>query len=67
MIETVPRARLRGQEIPFVVPAWARGVVSRPAMEREQWGRFTDFGVTLFDSAGRQLGEGAAATMPSAD
>jgi len=26
-------------------------------MSREQWGRFTDFGVTLFDSLGRQLGK----------
>ena len=24
-------------------------------MSREQWSRFTDFGVTLFDSAGRQI------------
>jgi hypothetical protein len=24
-------------------------------MDPEQWGRFTDFGVTLFDSLGRQL------------
>jgi hypothetical protein len=26
-------------------------------MDREQWGRFTDFGLTLFDSTGRQLGK----------
>ena len=26
-------------------------------MDRAQWGRFTDFGVTLFDSIGRQLGK----------
>ena len=25
------------------------------SMDRAQWGRFTDFGVTLFDSAGRQI------------
>ena len=24
-------------------------------MERAQWGKFTDFGVTLFDSVGRQI------------
>ena len=29
------------------------------AMDRAQWGRFTDFGLTLFDSDGRQLGEGS--------
>ena len=26
-------------------------------MDREQWGRFTDFGVTVLDSAGRQLAQ----------
>lgn len=45
------------QRIPFVVPAWSRGVVVDIAMDRAQWGRFTDFGVTLFDSLGRQLGK----------
>jgi hypothetical protein len=45
------------QRIPFVVPAWARGVVVDITMDRAQWGRFTDFGVTLFDSLGRQLGK----------
>jgi len=44
------------QTIPFIVPAWARGVIIETTMERAQWERFTDFGVTLFDSAGRQLG-----------
>jgi subtilisin family serine protease len=43
--------------IPFVVPAWSRGVVVDVSMDRAQWGRFTDFGVTLFDSLGRQLGK----------
>jgi hypothetical protein len=42
--------------VPFVVPAWSRGVVVDVSMDRAQWGRFTDFGVTLFDSLGRQLG-----------
>jgi hypothetical protein len=45
------------QRIPFVVPAWSRGVVVDLAMDRAQWSRFTDFGVSLFDSAGRQLGK----------
>jgi hypothetical protein len=30
-------------------------VVVDLAMDRAQWGRFTDFGVTLFDSVGRQI------------
>jgi hypothetical protein len=45
------------QRIPFVAPAWASGVVVDVTMDPEQWGRFTDFGVTLFDSLGRQLGK----------
>lgn len=45
------------QRIPFVVPAWSRGVVVDLTMDRAEWGRFTDFGVTLFDSLGRQLGK----------
>ena len=45
------------QRIPFVVPAWSRGVVVDVTMDRTQWGRFTDFGLTLFDSLGRQLGK----------
>jgi tripeptidyl-peptidase II len=43
------------RRIPFVAPAWARAVVIDLNMDRGQWGRFTDFGVTLFDSAGRQI------------
>ncbi len=43
--------------IPFVLPAWARGVVVDIMMDRAQWGRFTDFGTTLLDSVGRQLGK----------
>jgi tripeptidyl-peptidase-2 len=43
------------RNIPFVAPAWAKAVVVDLAMDRAQWGRFTDFGVTLFDSVGRQI------------
>jgi tripeptidyl-peptidase-2 len=43
------------RRIPFVAPAWAKAVVIDLTMERTQWGRFTDFGVTLFDSVGRQI------------
>ena len=43
------------QRIPFVVPAWAKAVVVDILMDRTQWSRFTDFGVTLFDSSGRQI------------
>jgi len=37
------------------VPAWARGIQVDVQMPRAQWGRFTDFGLTLFDSTGHQL------------
>lgn len=50
---------VQGNDVPriaFTAPAWARGVVIETTMDRAQWGRFTDFGVSLFDSAGRQLG-----------
>jgi hypothetical protein len=48
----------RGSEtrrVRFTVPAWATGLVVDIAMDPEQWERFTDFGVSVFDSAGRQL------------
>lgn len=38
--------------LPLAAPAWVRGVVVDVQMERAQWGRFTDFGVSLFDSVG---------------
>jgi hypothetical protein len=56
-LETVTASGSAVQRIPFVVPRWSRGVVIDIAMDRAQWGRFTDFGVTLFDSLGQQLGK----------
>ena len=55
--EQVSAAGSATQRIAFVVPKWSRGVVVDVAMDRAQWGRFTDFGVSLFDSLGRQLGK----------
>jgi hypothetical protein len=52
--------RARGsaiQRIPFDLPAWATGLEVDVAMDREQWGRFTDFGVTVLDSVGRQIAQ----------
>jgi subtilisin family serine protease len=52
--------RARGsaiQRIPFDIPDWATGLEVDVAMDREQWGRFTDFGVTVLDSLGRQLAQ----------
>jgi subtilisin family serine protease len=45
------------RSVPFRVPAWAREVVVDAVMDPEQWNRFTDLGVSVFDSAGRQLGK----------
>jgi hypothetical protein len=54
-VETVSARGSAVHRIPFVAPSWARTAVVDIAMDRAQWGRFTDFGVTLFDSAGRQI------------
>lgn len=54
-VETIVAKSSAVRRIPFIVPAWARSVVVDVTMSREQWSRFTDFGVTLFDSAGRQI------------
>lgn len=43
------------RRVQFTVPAWASSLVVDVAMDREQWERFTDFGVSVFDSSGRQL------------
>ena len=45
------------RRIPFDIPAWATGLEVDIAMSREQWGRFTDFGVTVLDSVGRQIAQ----------
>lgn len=58
---TERRARVTGRgserpELPLVLPAWARSVVIDATMPREQWGRFTDLGMSLFDAEGRRIG-----------
>lgn len=54
-VETVMERGSAVRRIPFVAPGWAKNVVIDIQMDRAQWGRFTDFGVTLFDSIGRQI------------
>ena len=56
-LETVSASGSAMHRIPFTAPAWATGIVVDVSMDREQWGRFTDFGVTLYDSVGRPLGK----------
>jgi subtilisin family serine protease len=43
--------------VPFEIPAWANGLEVDIRMDREQWERFTDFGVTVVDSLGRQVAQ----------
>ncbi len=54
-VETVEGRGSDTVRIPFVAPAGARGAVVDVTMLRGQWERFTDFGLTVFDSAGRQI------------
>jgi hypothetical protein len=56
-VETVTARGSAVRRIPFVAPVWAKTAVVDITMDRAQWDRFTDFGVTLFDSAGRQIGK----------
>jgi len=46
------------ESIAVVVPAWASRAEVDVEMPRAQWGRFTDFGVTVFDTAGQILSDG---------
>jgi hypothetical protein len=44
------------QKLPFALPAWARHIEIELVLERDQWPLFTDFGFTLLDAGGRQIG-----------
>lgn len=45
------------QKIRFAWPSWAVHAVVDVSMDRAQWPIFTDFGLTVFDAEGRQLGQ----------
>jgi subtilisin family serine protease len=52
--------RARGsaiQRVPFEIPSWATGLEVDVRMNPAQWTRFTDFGVTVLDSLGRQVAQ----------
>jgi subtilisin family serine protease len=58
--QRVDTVRARGsaiREVAFAIPAWATGLEVDVRMNPEQWGRFTDFGVTVLDSLGGQLAQ----------
>src|SRR5207247_743364 len=52
------RRGLPAESLTVRVPAWAARAEVDVEMPREQWNRFTDFGVTVFDSSGQQVSEG---------
>ncbi len=45
------------RHVRFSLPDWAVHAAVDVSMDRAQWPIFTDFGVTLFDGDGRQLGK----------
>lgn len=58
--ERIARVVSRGSEIQrirFELPAWAVHAAVDIEMDRSQWPAFTDFGVTLLGSDGRQIGK----------
>lgn len=44
-------------KVKFTIPSWAVHASIDASMDRKAWNRFTDFGFTLFDADGRQLGQ----------
>jgi len=54
-VEEVQGAGSARRDLPLEVPAWARGIQVDVQMPRSEWARYTDLGLSLFDSAGRQL------------
>lgn len=46
------------ESIAVQVPSWATRAEVDVQMPRAQWGRFTDFGVTVFDTAGQTISDG---------
>ena len=43
------------EHVAFSLPAWATRLVVDLTMDRDQWPRFTDFGITIVDSTGHRL------------
>ncbi len=49
---------LPAESVAVRAPVWAASAEVDVQMPREQWDRFTDFGVTVFDSSGQQVAQG---------
>ena len=43
------------ERVAFTLPAWATRLAVDLTMDRDQWPRFTDFGMTIVDSSGHRL------------
>ncbi|HEX2219586.1 MAG TPA: S8 family serine peptidase [Gemmatimonadales bacterium] len=56
-VDTVYASGSAIQRVPFTIPAWAVGLEVDVRMDPAQWTRFTDFGVTVLDSLGRQVAQ----------
>ena len=54
-VEKVQSAGSARRDVVLEVPAWARGIQVDVQMPRAEWSRYTDFGLSLFDSTGHQL------------
>ena len=54
-VETVQASGSARRDLMVDVPAWARGIQVDVQMPRAEWSRFTDLGLSLFDSTGHQL------------
>src|SRR6185503_11822800 len=44
--------------LPVRAPSWASRMIVDVDLAKELWNTLTDFGVTVFDSAGQQIGQG---------
>lgn len=53
----IPGQGSREEDLSFMVPSWARELVIDAEMPKVEWPRFTDFAFTLYDAAGRIVGE----------
>ena len=57
-METLSGAGADTGRMSFVIPEWVRRVEIDVQMASGEWVKFTDFGVTLEDATGMQLGQG---------
>ncbi len=54
---TISQSVLAERRVPLPIPKWARRLVIDLEMARESWPTFTDFGLTVIDAHGQQIGK----------